>query len=1207
MTHHPFLTKAEITALQKEEMLSDKTQKRTKEQIEAIYSHGQNILVSASAGSGKTFVMVERIIDKLKRGVGIDELFISTFTVKAASELKERLEQKLTQEIKETTDNAIRRHLSLQIAALQHADIGTMDAFTQKVVSQYGYLLGISPQFRILQDKSEQDIIKHDVFDHLFDRYMSSEKAELFSKVVINFSGQRKDAKAFYQVVDTIHQFIQSTSDPLNWLETTFDQGAKKYVTSHDLPSTMIEKFLQEMQNVANQLEELTQLPDYKQTTKQGSPTATYKKHQKIYTFLRETAQELEGAFETVNISQLALNLEELLPAGNDVTVAGQKYSLYGQLHQLINQFKHIETIVYYQKQALPLIDLLKDFMADFHQEYLARKKQENAFEFADIGHFAIQILEENNAVRQAFQTKYHEVMVDEYQDTNHSQEKMLELLSSGHNRFMVGDIKQSIYRFRQADPQIFNQKFKDYQDNPENGCLILLKENFRSQIEVLDATNAIFKRLMDEEVGDIDYNDTHSLVAGSDRQLTTDSDNKTEFLIYNTDSVQDETDTEDELTTFEVELVAKEIIKLHKEKKVSFNDITLLVSSRTRNNAIIRTFEQHGIPLVSDGGEQHYLQSVEVMVMLETLRVIDNPLNDYALVALLRSPMFSFDEDEMTRLSLQVNNKKEKAYLYEKLLLTLDKKGSHPELIRTKDYEKVSRFYKQLEKWRTYAKTHSLYDLIWKIYQERHYYDYVGLLPNGEQRQANLYALATRADQFETTGFKGLSRFIRMINKIIETENDLADVEVVAPKEAVSLMTIHKSKGLQFPYVFLLNMDKRFDKRDETAPMILSRDHGIGIKLLVDMKEAFADKSKLPHVLVSMKTLAYQQNQQELTLASLSEQMRLLYVAMTRAEKKLYLVGKGSQEKLSNRYDGQEKFGKLTTASRERLASFQDWVLAVKEAFPNTLTTFSVRYVDQSELSPDKIGKLDQTNPIPTEDLTDNRQSDDIKRALEIMENVDKLNKQYQAAIELPMVKTPSQLKAFYEPVMEKNEMAVMETYQAPFDFSFPDFTNQQKVSPTQIGSAVHELMQRLPITNQVTTEMIKETLSYVDASNAVKEKIDLSKILSFFNTELGQLILENTDKLYREAPFAMLEIDPLSQEPFVIRGIIDGFIKLDDKIILFDYKTDHYKDAAVIKQRYQQQMSLYAKALEKSYQVETVEKYLVLLGGKELEVVKY
>ncbi|MCR8967426.1 helicase-exonuclease AddAB subunit AddA [Streptococcus zalophi] len=1206
MKQLPFLTADQIRTLQNQEKVSDKQQKRTSEQIEAIYSNGQNILVSASAGSGKTFVMVERILDKLKRGIGIEELFISTFTVKAANELKERLETKLTKEIKESIDNESRRHLSLQIAALQHADIGTMDAFTQKVVSQYGYLLGISPQFRILQDKSEQDILKHDVFDSLFEKYMTGDKASLFQKLVTNFSGQRKDTKGFYQVIDAIHQFIQSTSDPIQWLDLTFDKGTKKYVSIHDLPSTVIEKFIEEMYSVANQLEDLTLLPEYKQTTKQGTPTAVYKKHQKLFTALRESAYEVENDYNSIDFSQLALTIEALLPAGNEVTIAGQKYSLYASLHQFINQFKHIETIIRYQEQALPLIALLKDFMIDFHSDYLMRKKFENAFEFADISHFAIQLLEENEYVRHSFQKKYHEVMVDEYQDTNHSQEKMLELLSSGHNRFMVGDIKQSIYRFRQADPQIFNQKFKDYQQNPANGRLILLKENFRSQMEVLDATNAIFRRLMDEKVGDIDYNDTHSLLGGSKEQLLASEENQTELLIYDTDSSLDETDNDD-LTVFEVELVAKEIIRLRNEKNVSFNDITLLVSSRTRNNAIIRSFEKHGIPLVSDGGEQHYLQSVEVMVMLDTLRVIDNPLNDYALVALLRSPMFSFDEDEMTRISLQGKSNKDKSYLYEKLLLALNKKGAYPELIREKDYQKLKRFYRTLESWRHYTKTHGLYDLIWKIYQDRHYYDYVGLLPNGEQRQANLYALTTRADQFETTGFKGLSRFIRMIDKIIETENDLADVEVVAPKEAVSLMTIHKSKGLQFPYVFILNMDKRFDKRDETASMILSRDNGIGIKFLADMKEEFGNKTPLPHLLVSMKTLAYQQNQQELTLASLSEQMRLLYVAMTRAEKKLYLIGKGSQEKLTNRFDGLEKNGKLTASSRERFASFQDWVLAVKEAFPNSSITVKIQFVEQSELTPDKIGQIKQANPISINDLEHNRQSQEIKRALDIMENVDKLNKQYEAAINLPMVKTPSQIKAFYEPIMETSEMAVMAKHQSAVDFSFPDFSNQKNVTATEIGSAVHELMQRLPITEELTTELVKETLTYVDASDAVKAKIDIAKILSFFTTELGQLIIKNPDKLYREAPFAMLEIDPLSQEPFVIRGIIDGFIKWNDRIILFDYKTDKYQDAEVIKQRYQEQMTLYAKALQKSYQIETIEKYLVLLGGESLEVVKY
>ena len=1207
MTFKPFLTAEAISSLQQKEAQSSKAQKRTPEQIEAIYSYGNNILVSASAGSGKTFVMVERIIDKILRGITVDRLFISTFTVKAAGELKERLEKKISQALQKATDNDLKTYLNEQLLALQTADIGTMDAFTQKLVNQYGYTLGISPTFRIMTDKSEQDLVKNDVFADLFADYMTGQNQDSFRKLVRNFSGNRKDSSAFRGIVYKIYDFSQATDNPKKWLAEVFLKGARTYTDFSAIPDQEVNDFLSCLHDTANHLQDVTDLEDYKQVTAKGTPTANYKKHLNMIEHLHEWAMHFETLYGRDGLGRLAADVADLIPSGPAVTVAGVKYPVFKTLQGRLTGLKHLETIFKYQSESLPLLELLQAFVQDFSEQYLQAKIQENAFEFSDIAHFAIQILEENPDIRELYQDKYHEVMVDEYQDNNHTQERMLELLSNGHNRFMVGDIKQSIYRFRQADPQIFNQKFKDFQEHPEHGKLILLKENFRSQSEVLDATNSVFTHLMDESVGEILYDGMHQLVAGSPAQKEAHPENKTQVLIYDTDDSSElaSSPEEEQINPNEVKLVAKEIIRLHNEEGVAFEDITLLVSSRTRNDGILQTFEHYGIPLVTDGGEQNYLKSVEVMVMLDTLRALDNPLNDYALVALMRSPMFSFNEDDLARLALQTNEDETRANLYQKLEHALANQGQHAELVTPALRQKLKVFMTCFSKWRDFAKWHSLYDLIWKIYNERFYYDYVGNLPRAEQRQANLYALALRANNFEKTGFKGLSRFIRMIDRVLESENDLADVEVALPKHAVNLMTIHKSKGLEFKYVFILNIDKKFSIQDMMSPLILSRQNGAGIKYLADMREEL-DTDVFPTVKVSMDTLPYQLNKRELRLATLSEQMRLFYVAMTRAEKKLYLVGKASSEKLVDKYSGKSENDHLPVAEREAFMTFQDWMLAIHEAYKNL--PFKVEFVTDEDLTEEKIGQIEVKSAIKPDDLSNNRQSENIAEALDRLEAVEELNAKYQSAINLPSLRTPSQVKKLYEPVMDTDGVDVMaKTDHVKPSFALPDFSKKAKVEATAIGSAMHELMQRISLSQKVTLEDISTALAQVSAEDEVKARIRLENVLDFFeNSTLGQLIQQNTDKIYREAPFAMLKEDPESKEKFVVRGIVDAYLLLEDRLVLLDYKTDKYTNSEEIKDRYQGQMALYAEALSKSYHIDQVDKYLVLLGGERLEVVK-
>ena len=1211
-----FLTEEEIKKLQEAEASSSKEQKKTAEQIEAIYTEGQNILVSASAGSGKTFVMAERILDQLARGVEISQLFISTFTVKAATELKERLEKKISQQIQETDDLDLKQHLGRQLADLPNAAIGTMDSFTQKFLGKHGYLIDIAPNFRILQNESEQLLLKNEVFHQVFEEHYQGENKEKFSSLVKNFAGRGKDERGLRQQVYKIYDFLQSTSSPQKWLSDSFLKGFEEadFAIEKDKLTEQIKQALWDLESFfryhldndakefpkAAYLEAVQDVLDEIGSLNHESDSQTY---QKVLSRVVAISKEKNGR-ALANSSRKA-DLKPLADAYNE-----ERKSQFAKLGQLADQITILDYQERFHEDTWELAKTFQNFMSDFVEAYRERKRQENAFEFADISHYTIEILENFPQIREAYQERFHEVMVDEYQDTNHIQERMLELLSNGQNRFMVGDIKQSIYRFRQADPQIFNEKFQSYAHNPKEGKLILLKENFRSSSEVLSATNDVFGRLMDQEVGEINYDSMHQLVFANTK-LTPNLDNKAEFLLYDKDDSgqeEEESDADTKLTG-EMRLVIKEILKLHQENGVAFKEIALLTSSRSRNDQILLALSEYGIPVKTDGEQNNYLQSLEVQVMLDTLRVIHNPLQDYALVALMKSPMFSFDEDELARLSLQKAADKVQENLYEKLLHAQKQTAEQKELIHKPLEEKLNQFMDILDSWRLYAKTNSLYDLIWKIYNDRFYYDYVGALPNGPAKQANLYALALRADQFEKSNFKGLSRFIRMIDQVLEAQHDLASVAVAPPKDAVELMTIHKSKGLEFPYVFILNMDQDFNKQDSMSDVIISRQNGLGVKYIAKVETGAVEAHYPKTIKLSIPSLTYIQNEKELQLASYSEQMRLLYVAMTRAERKLYLVGKGSREKLEAKEYPAANNGKLDGNTRLQARNFQDWIWAISKVFAKDNLNFIYRFVGEDQLTREAIGELENRSPLQDSSQSSNRQSETIKEALEMLKEVEVYNSLHRAAIELPSVQTPSQIKKFYEPVMDMEGVQIASQTQSTekkISFDLPDFSTKEKVTGAEIGSATHELMQRIDLSQRPTLASLKDTLKQVQTSPAVRDKINLSKILAFFETPLGQEILANTGHLYREQPFSMLKRDQKSQEDFVVRGILDGYLLYEDRIVLFDYKTDRYDQPSQLIDRYRGQLALYGEALSRAYSIENIEKYLILLGKDDVQVLK-
>ena len=1207
------LSDQEIDLLQQAEI--GKEMPKTPEQIEAIYRTGTNILVSASAGSGKTFVMTERIINLILNGVSLKNLFISTFTNKAAAELKLRLDKK----IRETRAHERSfEEIHLLTAALQDlstADIGTMDSFTLKFLKENFYLKNLDPTFRLLVDSTEQEVIKRDIFDQLVEEHLADQgiiSQERFIQVMNNFSNDRK-IDAFYWVLNKINTFADSLENPIDWLENDFLNGFSTYQSFTDLPDTFTNGLQESLQEIYRALLEnlssgVITGPAKINNTEEFLANFEYlydclgqKQFQKFAEFYRQMK------FQFVPNANNKDNRDEVLEA--------QKLSLKtlittnkARLDQFIEAIKHQDIIEKYHQPASALTHDLQVIALAFYQRYHDYKLKNACLEYADVTHLTIEILQENEVLRKVYQTQYFEVMVDEYQDTNHLQEAMLRLLSNGKNSFMVGDVKQSIYGFRLADPSLFMSKYEAYQQPDADGKLIRLKENFRSYPEVINFTNQIFEHLMDKKIGEMVYGPEEKLVVGNPKLAQeTSPDLTAELLIYKDEkSVSSETD--DAVSTDELVVTAQAIRQLL-SKGTQPKDIVILVRSKTNNAEIERVLQSFDIPVVLDEGKMNYLQAMEVLVMLDVLRAIDNPLFDVSFVALLKSPLFDFSENDLAIISLQASND---VNFYDKYQKARCQNGLKADLIDTTLSVKLQHFENTFSKWCQLAHQESLHSLIWEIYRDTHYYDYVGGMKNGQLRQANLAALADRAATYESSGYKGLFQFIKMIDNFMDSKNDLAAVNIALPSDAVRVMTIHKSKGLEFPYVFILNVNKKFNTKDLSSDLILSRKNGAGISFLADFKKEI--DTEFPYAIVKMTTLPQMANALEKEYQALAEEMRMLYVAFTRAVKKIYMVGKVDASKLDedNQFIAYQTAafnanGILDDTLRQSSQGYLNWVLGVYQATTvKKASGLKVRVVEDDDLK--DMVPVDQKNQLSFETLiAESKQYDDamatieeVKLAKQILDSADKLNDKYTVGINLPTIQTPSQIKKRYEHLISEQDV-VVSNHQKYSQFEF--LKTDKKVSPTELGSAVHELMQSLDFSN-VTRETLSQTIESLTVRDEVKQKIKVDQILSLFDTDFGQMMVTHHKSMTREAPFSMLKTDQASGEQYVIRGIIDGFIKLADKIILFDYKTDHFTNLEAIpeiKARYQMQMSLYAESLTTAFKQEKIEQYLILLGGPD------
>lgn len=1234
----------------------------TDKQWQAVYDGGSNLLISASAGSGKTTVLVERVIQKIKSGINVNELLIVTYTEAAAKEMKQRIQVAVQKAISEELDIDKRQHLIRQLSLLPTASISTLHAFCLTVIRKYYYLIHIDPVFRLLTDETEIALLKEDVWDEVREE-LYGEKKESFYLLTENFSNDRND-NGLTNLIFSLTNFAKSNTDPIEWLEKLPEIY---HIKSSLGKSPLYQEFMKpsiikELSLIQEQSEGLINQvkgePDFEKTMSVLESDLVL-----INQLLNQVeSDQLNDCYQTFSTMKFAVIKGPSKKTSTDDIMAfyeeikNQRDMIKKQVTNIKKNYFALapEKMVELMKATQPLIEemvaVCQTYMTAFSQE----KEKKNLVDFNDLEHFTLEILREQgengwqpSEASLYYRKKFKEVLVDEYQDVNRLQEGILYWLRNVNqnegNLFMVGDVKQSIYAFRLADPTLFIEKYEQYQTE-DDGRRIILAENFRSRGSVLDFTNLVFTQLMDKELGQIEYDTSAELITGF-KGYPASASHDTEILIFESESEETEiedlelTFTIDDKTEGELLLVGKKIQELvdtkfpiydkkkQESRPIRYQDIVLLSPTKKNNLVILDKFKELDIPLFIND-TQNYFQATEVRIMVALLQIIDNPLQDIPLAAILRSPIVGLKENDLVKIR-QYNVK---GYYYDAL-----KQYLKEETAKTGLYQKVSDFHEHFLTWRELSRREKLVTLIWQIYQDTGLLDYVGGMPSGKQRQANLHALYERATAYEEMNFKGLFQFIRFIEKMQAKDKDLAEPnELNEDEDAVRVMTIHASKGLEFPVVFVLDMSKQFNMTDITnQPFIFDEALGAGVKYLdTDHR-------------VKYETMPFVVIREQKRRKMLAEEMRKLYVALTRAEEKLFLVGsyKNKEEALKKwQQNLTSDHLVLSTSGRLSQKSLMGWVGMSLVRHPKMIKAYP-----EIMLEPVKgLGKLPGNfilNFFKKEDILQKTGMKTAKAQPEVMEVskpnpqllkevVDQLNAKYSdlSATVTTSYQSVSEIKRVFEDP-DNRELQVLDLSNplsltgnriVGDELAKPKFlTKMTGVTPAEIGTATHLVMQTIDLSvspsDESLSNLIIDLVSKEVLDSEVAEKIDQTSIVNFFESPFGKKLISEHKYVKREQPFSLLleakrifsNFKGKKSDRLLIHGIMDGFLETEDELILYDFKTDYLSETAgddeieMIKNKYTGQLNLYREALEQVKEKKVTSVKLVLLkANKQIEM---
>lgn len=1222
----------------------------TDAQWRAIYAEGRDVLVSAAAGSGKTAVLIERLIQKIIRDVNpidVDELLVVTFTNASAAEMRHRMAEALEKALmKDPASSHLRRQLSL----LNKAQISTLHSFCLSIVKQYAYVLDIDPGFR-LANEAEAALIRDDVLAEVLETAYKADDPEPMYRLADSFTTDRDD-QLIETLIDRLYDTASVHPDPKKWLlaiPESYDVPERFIID--DLPfmgalKLTIQHSLEEAYAMTEEIRQLALHPAGPApfgTTVEQDQQLIAEAIRRISTESWQSTFDYFQNLKFVNAARIPKDTfdEDLVKNAKD------KRNL---LKKRVNEVKDSyftrtpSRLLEEMRLMHPILKTLVELTLTFGERYRHAKNERGLVDFSDLEHFALQVLtnEENGEltpsnIAKDITAQFKEVLVDEYQDTNRLQETILQIVKTGTeangNMFMVGDVKQSIYRFRLAEPMLFLNKYATFTTEAgDSGVKIDLNANFRSRPEVLHATNFIFSQIMGERVGEIDYDEAAALKPGAPYP---DVDEPVELIILTQEEEDGEESSEDESVNeetleleelkksqWEARYIIRKIKALMDSKTMVFNpwtkserlleyrDIVILMRSMTWSADLTEEFKEAGIPLYANLSKG-YFEALEVMIMLNTLRIIDNPYQDIPMASVLRAPFVGLTESELSHIRLA----SPKEPFFEALKIFVRTGGSG---IAPPTAEKLVRFFRQFEEWRNLARRGSLADLIWRIYMDTHYYEMVGAMPNGKQRQANLRTLHDRAMSYEKSSFRGLFRFMRFIDRMKKRGDDLGTARAMSEKEnVVRLMTIHSSKGLEFPYVFIAGLGRDFNQMDFNQLYLFDQTFGLAVKA-VD-----------PDKRISYTSLPFLAVKEKKQLELKAEEMRVLYVAMTRAKEKLMLVAtvKDAQKSMNKWQDiASNAGGMLPEYIRSRAKGFLDWIgpaIARHNDYVQWQGTSNNGIVqDPSKWSIEKlhVDQLRQELAAPNAQTTENESTETKEVSKEIHAEVERRFNAvypYERAIGKRTKQSVSELKRldqlrkeeepeFFRP--SQVQKAMTSVYKRPAFLQ----QDEQRLTSAEIGTAMHTAMQHIDINLEPSRASIErfihelETKQLVTSNEASAIKVD--EILTFLQSPLAER-LRQAKQFLREVPFTYGLKDE-DGDIQILQGIADGlFQEADGHWVLLDYKTDRIKgvfvtESSVLREmhiRYGMQLSLYQEAIENILSIRIKEKLLYLFDANQ------
>ena len=1208
--------------------------KWTEEQQKVISLRDRNILVSAAAGSGKTAVLVERILSKItdpEAPVDIDRLLIMTFTRAAAGEMKERISSAIESALYEDPDN---EHLQRQSTLLHTAQITTIDGFCAYIIRNYFHLIGLDPGYRTA-DEGELKLLREDVTGKLLEDYYS-EKQEKYEKFVECFASG-KDDEALGGMIQKLYEMAMSNPFPEEWLDACLDDY--KIETTEELRETKCIKLLwkaavdelETAEHLAREARKLCDAPD--------GPNLYGEALDSDLLFIRKLKKTAEERDYNV--------LAQLLEKPSFARLSGKKTpEADEQKKQRIKELREEEKEIlrelgqkYFQGTEEEILDMLKcsreplemlvELTRQFAERFSKAKREKNILDFTDMEHFALKILmkKEDGQIQMSqaaieLSEKYEEVLVDEYQDSNLVQELLTTAVSGWVNQrkniFMVGDVKQSIYRFRLARPELFMEKYKSYSVEDGEEQRIDLHKNFRSRAQVLESVNFIFRQIMGEDLGGIAYDKDAALYPGADfpaggsREFV-----KTEVLLVEKDGAELEEEAGDQ-NAQELEALAiaqriqgmvgrEEIVdkKTGKYRPVEYGDIVILLRSAYGWSETFReVLASQGIPVYCTS-RTGYFSALEIITVLNYLKVCDNPLQDIPLTGVLRSPMVGCTSQELAQIRVLYPQ----GLLWDSVEQYVKSREEGYDAAEKPLMEKLQRFLELLEKVRNMATYTPVHQLILFILKETGYGNYARALPGGEQRYANLSMLVEKAMAYEKTSYRGLFNFVRYIEQLQAYEVDYGEVNLAgAGNTAVEIMTIHKSKGLEFPVVFAAGMGKQFNFQDLNARLLIHPELGLGTDAILPEKRIIAS------------SLNKQMIRRELLKESLGEELRVLYVAMTRAKEKLILTGAvGKLDKRIPSLAGflEEEGQVLPLGVRLKARNYWDFVLPALarhrsmtelfgeygvpmhrvEGFYDAPADFNIRKITLRQMTEEEI--LLQTGNQMQEEILKNWNPEQIYDAKVREEIEERFSYVYPFRYleDIPVKVSVSELK---KRGWQDNEVLQMvpEDTETEAEMPVPGFmkASGEEYRGAARGTAYHRVMECLDYLQVETDGQLKKQLERLVESQKLSEQerdcIRILDIRRFVDSGLGQRMKNAAvqRRLYREQPFVIQRsaamLDDLWQgETVLVQGIIDAYFVEDGEIVLVDYKTDRVRRGQEQKliDLYHVQLEDYAQALER------------------------